>query len=117
LRVTDVADKDQGTLEHWALELYTRPFEDPVAEVLLRSVTRAGNGHVVIEWWPVGSADSYKVYRSAEPSTWGSFTEVTLEDPDDSDTRFLDTSSAGTLYWIVTPVGHTGEGIRGHFEP
>ena len=86
LRVTDGVDRDQGTLDHWAVELYTRPHEDPLAEVLLRTVDKGESGNVLIEWWPVGTADRYIVYRSGDPSSWNAFTDVTPEDPDDSDT-------------------------------
>ena len=31
-------------------------------------------------------ADSYKVYRSGDPSSWSAFIDVTAEDPIDTDT-------------------------------
>ncbi len=115
LRVTDVADKDQGTLDSWALELYTSPFEDPLAEVVLRNVDKTENGNVRIRWWAGGTADSYKVYRSDDPSSQSAFADVTLEDPDDTDTLFESASPGDVSYWIVTGVGHTGEGLWGHY--
>jgi carboxypeptidase D len=116
LRVEDRAGGDQGTLEGWTLEQLTRPFEDPVAEVLLRRVSRPDPETVRIEWWPVGTAESYRVYRSAQVSSADGFDDVTGEDGDPTDTAFEDGSSLSPVtYWLVTAVGHTGEGLWGHY--
>jgi subtilisin-like proprotein convertase family protein len=116
LRVTDVADKDEGTLDNWALEQFSRPHENPLAEVLLKNVSKTESGNVLIDWWPVWAADSYRVYRSDDPSSESAFLDITYEDPDDTDTTFIDPSSGELLYWIVSAVGHTGEGLWGHFD-
>ncbi len=115
LRVTDHAGGDTGTLDAWKLELYTRPWEDPVAEVRLRDVTKTADGKVRLEWWPVGTADSYRVHRSADPSAAENFSDVTAEDDDPADTVFVDGSSGSFACWIVTGEGHTGEGAWGHY--
>jgi subtilisin-like proprotein convertase family protein len=117
LRVRDWAGGDEGTLEGWTLEQLTRAFEDPVAEVRLRAVTRdAAAGTVRLSWWPVGSAERYKVYRSDRADSAGGFDDVTGEDDTETDTVFEDASNLGPItYWIVSGVGHTGEGLWGHY--
>ena len=41
--------------------------------------------------------------------------DVTAEDPDATDTLFLDTSAEPLLFYLVTGVGPNGEGPKGHF--
>lgn len=118
LRVRDRAGGDEGTLEGWRLEQLSRPFEDPVAEVRLRRVEKLGEGQgtVRLEWWPVGSADTYRVYRSGRADSAEAFADVTGEDDTDTDTVFEDRSALGRItYWLVSGVGHTGEGLWGHY--
>jgi subtilisin-like proprotein convertase family protein len=117
LRVRDRASGDQGTLEGWTLEQLTRAFEDPVAEVRLRGLAHdAAAGTVQLTWWPVGSAERYKVYRSDRADSAAGFVDVTGEDDTDADTGFEDASDLGRItYWIVSGVGHTGEGLWGHY--
>lgn len=115
LRVEDHAGGDEGTLDGWTLEAISRPFEDPVAEVLLRRISRTESGSVRLEWWPVGTAESYRVYRSDDPSQEGAFLDVTAEDGDPTDTAFEDGDPRNFLCWIVSGEGHTGEGLWGHF--
>ncbi len=115
LRVSDGGSGDTGTLDGWTLERHSRAWEDPVAEVLLRDLTPLPGGGARLEWWPVGSADSYRVYRASDPSTAANFSDVTIEDGDPLDTTFDDTSGGSVVYWIVAAEGHTGEGLWGHF--
>ncbi|MDH3283921.1 MAG: M14 family zinc carboxypeptidase [Acidobacteriota bacterium] len=115
LRVTDSGSGDTGTLDGWTLERHSRVWEDPVAEVLLRDLTSLPGGDVRLDWWPAGSAGSYRVYRASDPSSSVSFSDVTAMDGDASDTTFDDTSGGSIVYWIVTAEGHTGEGLWGHF--
>ncbi len=118
LEVQDAASGDVGTLVGWGLDLKTRPWEDPLAEALLRTVSRAADGATQVTWWPVGSASSYRIYRGGDPRSFGGFEDVTGEDASPSDTTFTDRSPspAGTLaYWLVTAVGYKGEGELGHY--
>ncbi|MDQ7007596.1 MAG: M14 family zinc carboxypeptidase [Acidobacteriota bacterium] len=116
LEVEDNATGDEGTLDAWTLEVISRPFEDPIAEVLLRHVSGTAGGSVRVEWWPVGGATSYHVYRSDDPSSAIAFVEATGEDPDPTDTSFTDSDPRSFLCWIISAEGHTGEGLWGHFD-
>lgn len=118
LRVEDKAGGDTGTLNSWSLELFTRPWENPVAEVLLSGLTREADGKTSLNWWPVGTALSYKVYRTHDPRAEAHFSDCTGEDMVTSDTSFVDASLAvpgQATFWLVTAVGHSGEGLWGHF--
>ncbi len=115
LEVKDSASGDEGSLDGWTLEVISRPFEDPLAEVLLRQVVTTSEGSVELDWWPVGSADSYRIYRSDDPSRASAFIDATAEDSDPTDTHFVDGDSRSFLCWIVSAEGHTGEGLWGHF--
>jgi hypothetical protein len=75
----------------------------------IRDVARAVDGGADVSFWPYPNADHYKVYRSPDPRTAGSFADVTGEDADASDTTFHDTA-AGDVYWLVSGVGPGGEG-------
>lgn len=118
LKVEDLASFSRGTLMSWALELVTRPFEAKLPEVRLRSVAKSTGGKTRLDWWPVGSAQTYKLYRGNDPSSAASFVEVTGEDSPATDLTFLDTSASlpGSLtLWIVSATGHNGEGEWGHY--
>lgn len=117
LRVQDLAPANSGSLRSWVLELVTRPFEIPLPEVTLRGITKVG-ANTEISWWPVGSATGYKVYRSSDPSNRSAFVDVSSEDPDRTDRRFIDSSATPPnrlTCWLVTATGIKGEGRLGHF--
>jgi hypothetical protein len=65
---------------------------------------------VLLEWWPYPGLSDYRVYSSADASSPAAFLDVTSGDDDSSDTRFLDTSTAPLLFYLVTGVGPGGEG-------
>lgn len=69
-----------------------------------------------LSWWSYPGLDSYRVYRSTDPSAAASFDDVTHEDGDATDTLFLDTSDEPVLFYLVTGVGPAGEGPMGHFD-
>ncbi len=114
LRVRDGVPSNTGVLNDWSIEVCGRPFEATPPEMRLHDV-RAVPGAVRLEWWTYPGLDSYRVYRSTDPSSAAAFLDVTAEDPDPSDTLFEDASSAPVLYWLVTGVGSNGEGPKGHF--
>jgi len=70
----------------------------------------AGPGGVVFRWWPYPGLTSYRVYRATDPTSTGNFVDVTAEDGDDTDTSFLDGSTAPLVFYLVTGVGPLGEG-------
>lgn len=118
LRVEDLAAGNTGQITAWGLKLITRDWEPQLPEVLLQAMSLTPEGKVQLDWWPVGSAWTYRVYRSSDPSQAGAFQNVTPEDPSATDTRFLDASSStpGSLMsWLVTALGYQGEGAWGHF--
>ncbi len=115
LRMQDHYGSDSGTLNSWSLELITRPYESPVSEVLLRDLTLTPEGHVRLDWWPVGSATSYKVHRSATPANQASYSDLSGADADTTDTRFVDATAGSFECYIVSGVGHAGEGLWGHY--
>ncbi len=117
LSVADTAAGDVGTLDGWTLQLVTRAWENPVPEVLVHRVTRAA-GKTRLEWRPVGSAQTYRVHRSTDPRSAEAYGDVTGGDPDPADTIFEDNSpdNAGSAtFFIITGVGHAGEGLWGHY--
>ena len=59
--------------------------------------------------------NSYRVYRATDPSSAGAFVDVTAEDGNHADTRFLDTTAEPLAFYLVTGVGPNGEGPKGHF--
>ena len=70
---------------------------------------------VLLSWWVYPGLDSYRVYRSSDPSSAATFVDVTSEDADATDTIFLDTSPGPLWFYLVTGVGPEGEGPLGHF--
>lgn len=118
LRVEDLSPVSRGNLIAWVLELSTRPFEAHLPEVLLRRVTHTTSQPTVLEWWPVGSARTYKVWRGTDPTTAASFVDATAEDPLTTDLTFSDASASppGSLQiWLISAVGQNGEGEWGHY--
>ncbi len=117
LSVADTAGGDVGTLDGWTLQLVTRTWENPVPEVLVHGVARAA-GRTRLEWRPVGSAQTYRVHRSTDPRSAEAYSDVTGGDPDPADTVFEDSSPdtpGSATFFIVTGVGHAGEGLWGHY--
>jgi len=114
LDVTDGFNGDTGWLEGWSVEVCGRPAEASTPEMRLRDVRIEPSG-LRLHWWPYPGMNSYRVYRSADPSAAASFLDVTAEDGDATDTLFLDPSAAPLLYYLVTAVGPQGEGPKGHF--
>jgi carboxypeptidase D len=114
LRVNDGVPGNGGLLNDWSLETCGRPFESAPPEMRLRAVS-AEPGGVTLDWWVYPGLTSYRVYRSSDPSSAAAFVDVTGEDPDDSDTAFKDTTTDPVSFWLVTGVGPSGEGPKGHF--
>jgi hypothetical protein len=114
LDVTDTANGDTGSLDGWSLEICGRPAETSTPEMRLRDVSVEPGGSQ-LRWWPYPGLDSYRVYRSTDPSSAAAFVDVTAEDGDTTDTRFLDGNTAPLLCYLVTGVGPQGEGPKGHF--
>ena len=114
LAVTDNAGADQGVLNSWDLYLCEEPVETTTPQMRLRDLSVDAAG-VRVEWWIYPGLTSYRVYRATDPSVAGNFADVTVEDGDDTDTRFLDTSTDPVVYYLVTGVGPQGEGPKGHF--
>jgi subtilisin-like proprotein convertase family protein len=85
-------------------------------EVQLRSVTKSDED-VLVEWFGDPVCIEFTVWRSSDPSAQEVFQDVTAEDPDPTDTLFLDTSGGDLLYWIIVGRGPDGDGPWGHFEP
>ena len=69
----------------------------------------------LLTWWHYPGMQSYRVYRSDDPSSAAAFLDVTAEDDDPTDTSFLDTSVQPLAYYLITAVGPQGEGPKGHF--
>jgi len=115
LAAHDHANQDTGTFNAWSLTLCeSPPVEATTPEMRLRELRRDAEG-VHLGWWSYPGLDSYRVYRSSDPSSAAAFVDVTSMDGDDTDTSFLDTSSASLLFYLVTGVGPQGEGPKGHF--
>ncbi|UCF66549.1 MAG: proprotein convertase P-domain-containing protein [Acidobacteriota bacterium] len=114
LRIRDGVPSNAGTLNSWSLRLCGRPFEAIPPEMRLRSVSRS-EAAVQLEWWRYPGLIGYRVYRSSDASASSAFDDVTAEDDDPTDTRFLDASSGPILYWLITGVSSRGEGPWGHF--
>jgi subtilisin-like proprotein convertase family protein len=85
-------------------------------EVHLRSVTKDADD-ALLEWFTDPVCIEFTVWRSSDPTTQEAFEDVTVEDPDPTDTLFLDTSDGNLLYWIIVGRGPDGDGPWGHFEP
>lgn len=117
LVVADQVKGNTGTFDGWTLQLNSRPWETPAPEVTLNSLTQMA-GKTRIEWWPVGTATSYKVYRANNAASAASFTDVTSEDTNPSDTLFEDATVVDpgqVRFYIISAVGHGGEGLWGHY--
>jgi len=115
LRVRDGVPANLGSLDDWSVEVCGRPFETSPPEMRIQDVRVVAGGGVRLEWWPYPGLETYRVYRSTDPSTSASFVDVTAEDLDPSDTVFDDATPAPVLYWLVTGEGPNGEGPKGHF--
>jgi len=114
LRVTDNAGGDTGTLNGWSIEACGRGFEVATPEMRLRSLS-LDQGQVQLEWWPYPGLQSYRVYRATDAPSAAAFADVTVQDGDDTDTSFTDSSAAPLVFYLVTGVGPLGEGPKGHF--
>jgi carboxypeptidase D len=114
LKVSDGVSGNTGTLDAWSLEVCGRPFEATPPEMRFRRHWVAPEG-VVLEWWPYPGLDSYRVYRATDATSAGGFVDVTPEDDDNTDTRFVDASTEPLTFFLVTGVGSNGEGPTGHF--
>jgi len=108
LEVNDQAGGDTGTLNSWSMEICAPP-PAGLPEMRFRDLS-AGQNDVLLRWWPYPGSDSYKVYRSTDPSSPALFFDVTGEDGDDTDTEFLDTTALPLAYYLITGVGPQGEG-------
>ncbi len=115
LRVGDGVPGNSGSLDDWSAGICGRPFEASPPEMRLRDLIVEPDG-VLLTWWRYPGLDSYRVYRSTDPTSAASFVDVTAEDPDAADTAFKDTDASPALYWLVTGVGRGGEGPLGHFD-
>jgi carboxypeptidase D len=114
LSVSDNAGSDTGTLNSWSLTYCGRAEEASTPEMRFRLLTPESDG-IHLTWWPYPGLDSYRVYRSSDPSSPAAFIDVTAEDGDPTDTFFLDNSANPLSCYLVTGVGPQGEGPKGHF--
>ncbi|MEW5807449.1 MAG: M14 family zinc carboxypeptidase [Acidobacteriota bacterium] len=111
LKVNDGVPYNTGTLNGWSIEICGRPFETSTPEMRFSRIWKEP-GKTVLTWWPYPDLTSYKVYRSTTLVPRDQFIDVTSEDSDPTDTRFDDSSTASSVYWLVTGVGPNGEGPR-----
>lgn len=111
LKVNDGVPSNQGSVLGWSLEVCGRSFESTTPEMRFADLSRTAEG-VRLRWWPYPGLTSYRVYRSDSPANRADFGDVTSQDPDPTDLEFLDASTSGTLFWLVTGVGPAGEGPR-----
>jgi subtilisin-like proprotein convertase family protein len=114
LEVADLAGGDTGSLNSWTLEIGGRSVETTTPQMRLRDLAVDGTG-VTLRWWTYPGLDSYKVYRATDPSSAAAFLDVTAQDPDATDTQFVDNSADALVFYLVTGVGPNGEGAKGHF--
>jgi carboxypeptidase D len=114
LNVHDGVSGNTGTLDAWSVEVCGRPIEATPPEMRFRRHGVEPEG-AWLEWWPYPGLDSYRVYRATDPSSAGAFVDVTAEDGNNTDTRFLDTTAEPLAFYLVTGVGPNGEGPKGHF--
>jgi carboxypeptidase D len=114
LEVRDQAVTDSGSLEAFGLELCGRPFEGLPPEMRFRDLGVEGQS-VRLDWWPYPGLSSYRVWRSTDPSDGDAFADVTAEDPDPTDTTFVDREPSPLAFYLVSGVGPRGEGPLGHF--
>jgi subtilisin-like proprotein convertase family protein len=101
LEVEDGVPLNTGNILGWSVQVCGRPFEATLPPMKIRDVAKSAGG-VDVTFWPYPSATAYRVYRSSDPRSPGSFTEVT-------DTTFHD-DTAGDAYWLVSGVNASGEG-------
>ena len=111
LRVNDGSFGDQGTINGWSLEVCGRV---GVPELRFYAARRGVDG-VSFDWWRYPGVESYRIYRSTDPTSAAAFVDVTVEDGDETDTTFKDQSAAPLSFFLVTGVGAQGEGPKGHF--
>jgi subtilisin-like proprotein convertase family protein len=114
LKVSDGVGGNVGTLDAWSVEVCGRPLEATPPEMRFRRHSVEPDG-AVLEWWPYPGLDSYHVYRATDATSADGFVDVTAEDDDATDTRFLDTSTEPLAFFLVTGEGPNGEGPKGHF--
>jgi carboxypeptidase D len=114
LDITDAELFGNGSLEGWSLELCGYADILPPPEMRFSEFVKQ-LPDVQLEWWPYPGLTSYRVYRSTDPSDVAAFIDVTPEDGDDGDTRFLDGSDEPIAFFLVTGVNPQGEGPKGHF--
>ena len=115
LEVQDAAPGNIGTIELFSLEVCGHPVESTTPEMRFAELRRDAGG-TRLEWWPYPGVDSYRVYRATDPSSAGSFVDVTATDADPTDAVFVDAGNEPLVFWLVTGVGPAGEGPLGHFE-
>jgi subtilisin-like proprotein convertase family protein len=109
LNIEDFIFANSGTLNAWSVEICNSPAETTTPEMRFKELS-TGNDGVLLEWWPYPGLSDYRVYSSADASSPAAFLDVTSGDDDSSDTRFIDTSTAPLLFYLVTGVGPGGEG-------
>lgn len=109
LEVEDGVPLNTGNLLGWSVEVCGRPFEAALPAMRISEVAKAGDGGADVSFWPYPHATSYRVYRSSDPRSPGSFLDVTGEDGDATDSSFHD-ASAGDVYWLVSGFNAGGEG-------
>jgi subtilisin-like proprotein convertase family protein len=116
LKVEDAFPANTGSVAAWSLEVCGRPFETTTPELKFRAFTKTPESPVAqVEWWRYPTVTSYRVYRSTSPSSAASFVDVSAEDPNPTDTTFVDQSDEPVVYYLVTGIGPGGEGPMGHF--
>jgi carboxypeptidase D len=114
LTISDNAGGDTGNLNSWTLQIGGQPVPTAPPEMRFRDFS-VDASTVTMRWWPYPDLTSYRIYRATDPSSAGSFVEVTAEDADPTDTAFADAGTEPVAYYLVTGVGSTGEGPKGHF--
>ncbi len=82
--------------------------------VRLESVTLDGEV-TVLTWWDDPVAQSFSVLRSADPTSFDAFSDVSHLDDDVTDGRFRDTEAGTFACWLVRGTGPDGEGALDHY--
>jgi subtilisin-like proprotein convertase family protein len=115
LEVRDDGNGDNGSLDAWELEICGWAAALSPPEMRFRGLT-VESGGVRLDWWPYPDVESYRIYRSMDPSSSAAFLDLTSSDGDVTDTTFKDsTAFPGLYFYLVTGVGEQGEGPKGHF--
>jgi len=109
LTIVDFEFTDQGDLNGWSVEICNSAPETTTPEMRFKDLSADVDG-VLLEWWAYPDISSYRVYSSTDASNPAAFIDVTAGDDDDTNTRFLDESTAPLLFYRVTAVGPGGEG-------